>query len=304
MNKPDHAVVINNYAEFRDDVQAFADGKYNFLIIIGRTGLGKTETVQEIVGPGHLLFESQQSAWAFYRDVYRNSHATVIMDDVAVAFYRNSVCLSLLKQLTNTKPVKTLHWPTAQAGEDRAIPSAFDTRSQVVLITNDWDSVNEHIRAIEARAFIIVFDPTPEEVHFEVGRRGWFRDQEVYDFIWHYRRFISRPDMRAYQRIAEQKQAGRPWRKRALEMLIGDERLQQIAKLLYDPRFLSNKARAAEFVKRELGVRSTFYRLLREFRFYKCVNPNTKPPKLPTRNVESNGLPRIRRKIIRLRPIH
>ena len=86
-------------------------------------------------------------------------------------------------------------------------------------------------RTIESRAFIVVFDPSPEELHFEVGRRGWFRDQEVYNFFWEHRRFITRPDMRAYRRIAEQKHAGRPWRKRALEMLIGDKRMQEIAKL-------------------------------------------------------------------------
>ena len=286
MKKPDHAIVIDNYAEFRDDIQAFADGKYNFLIVIGRTGVGKTETVQEIVGPHHVLFESKPSAWGFYRELYRNRHATVIIDDVAVAFFRDSVCLSLLKQLTNTKPVKTLHWPTGQTGEDKAIPSAFDTESRVVLLTNDWESVNEHIRAIEGRAFIVVFDPTPEELHIEVGRRGWFHDQEVYDFIWEHRRFITRPDLRGYRRIAEQKQAGRPWHKRALEMLIGNKRLQQIALLLDDPRFKSNNERAAAFVEQGLGVRSTFFRLLQEFRWYNRVDPNAEPPKLPPRPVQ------------------
>ena len=82
---------------------------------------------------------------------------------------------------------------------------------------------------------------------------SWY-DQEVYDFIWQHRRFITRPDMRAYRRIAEQKRAGRPWHKRALEMLIGDKRLQEIAKLLADPQYTSNNQRAQAFVEQGYGV--------------------------------------------------
>jgi hypothetical protein len=287
MKKPDHAVVINNYDEFRAEIQTFADGKYNFAIVIGRTGLGKTETVREIVGPHHLLFESRPSGWGFFRDLYRDRHATVVMDDVAPAFYRDSVCLSLLKQLTETHKTKTLHWPTGQTGEDREIPSTFTTESRVILLTNDWASVNEHVRAVEGRAQIIVFDPTPEEVHFEVGRRGWFHDEEVYDFLWNLRRFITRPDMRAYRLLAEQKAAGRPWTKRGLEMLIGNMKLQQIAELLQDDRFGSNNERAAAFEGLGLGVRSTFFRLLRDFRWYHAVDPAADPPKL--RGTKANG---------------
>ncbi|WP_254508754.1 hypothetical protein [Anatilimnocola floriformis] len=47
--KPKHAVTIHTYKEFREDVRRFADGKFNFLIVIGTAGLGKTETVKEQV---------------------------------------------------------------------------------------------------------------------------------------------------------------------------------------------------------------------------------------------------------------
>jgi hypothetical protein len=160
-----------------------------------------------------------------------------------------------------------------------------------VLLTNQWQTIGEHVRAIESRACIIIFDPTPEEVHFEVGRRGWFYDQEIYDFVWEHRKFITRPDMRVYRRIAEQKQAGRPWHKRALEMLIGDQRMQAIAKLLDDPRFRSNNTRAEVFVAMGLGSRSTFYLLLKEFLRYPAVSPHAEPPKLRAANARLAGTP-------------
>ena len=278
--KPEHAIVVDNYEEFRDDVGTFAAGKFNFLIVIGRTGVGKTETVREIVGP-HLLFEGRPSAWGFYCQLFLFRHATVVMDDVSPAFYREPTCQSLLKALTETRRTKTLVWQTAAAGLGKAAPNAFHTESRVVVLSNEWATLNEHIRAIEGRAFIVVFEPTPEEVHFEVGRRGWFNDQEIYDFVWQYRRFITRPDMRAYRRIAEQKAAGRPWRKRALEMLIGDKRLREIAKLLDDSQYTSNSQRAAAFVEQGYGVRSVYYKLSKEFRWYERVDPNAEPPKLP-----------------------
>jgi hypothetical protein len=279
MKTPDHAILIDNYAEFRDDVRALADAKYNFLIVIGRTGVGKTEAVREMVGP-HVVFEGRPSAWGFYCQLYEFRHATVLLDDVSPQFYHDPTCQSLLKALTETRATKTLAWHTAAAGSDKAVPRSFETDSRVVVLTNGWETINEHIRAIESRAFIISFDPTPEELHFEVGRRGWFGDQEVYDFVWAHRRFITRPDMRAYRRIAEQKRAGRPWHKRALEMVIGDQRMLQIAKLLDDPRYESNNQRAAAFVEQGLGARSTFYSLLSEFRWYRCVSPDAEPPRL------------------------
>jgi hypothetical protein len=292
MKNPDHAIVIDNYAEFRDDVRAFDHGKYNFLIVIGRTGVGKTETLQEIIGP-HLVFGGQPTAWQMYQDIYHERPPTIVLDDVATRFFRDPTCQSFMKALTDTRPAKTLRWPTASAAKAGLDPS-FQTTTRVVLALNEWETVNEHVRAIEGRAFIVVFDPTPDELHHEVGRRGWFHDQEVYDFVWEHRRFITRPDMRAYRRIAEQKHAGRPWRKRALEMLIGDRRMQEIAKLLDDPRYESNNQRAAAFVEQGLGARSTFYQLLSDFRWYKAVSPDAEPPKLPAANVRHSDPPSIR----------
>lgn len=39
--KPAHSIRIDNFAEFREDVRRFAEGKYNFLIVLGNTGLCK-----------------------------------------------------------------------------------------------------------------------------------------------------------------------------------------------------------------------------------------------------------------------
>lgn len=151
-----------------------------------------------------------------------------------------------------------------------------------MILTNEWTrSISEHVRAIEGRANIFVFDPSPSEVFREVASRGWFHDEEVFRWIWEHRQFVIRPDMRLFHRIAEHKRAKRPWHKRALEMLIGNQRLIELAELLKDSRFPSNRKRAEEFASRGYGYgRSSFYQLLKEFRWYVEEDPPTEPPPL------------------------
>lgn len=86
--------------------------------------------------------------------------------------------------------------------------------------------------------------------------------------------------MRLYKKIAEQKAAGRPWRKRGLEMLIGDARLSCVAELLADPIYPSNRQRADAFTLKGYGGRTLYYELLREFRYYKTEDLQAVSPKL------------------------
>jgi hypothetical protein len=289
-SKPAHSIRIDNYQEFRDDIRRFAEGKYNALIVLGNTGLSKSETVKEMV-QHYLIYEGgNPTTFQFYCDLHRHIDDFVILDDVSSKFFRDHLTNSYLKQLTNTREIKSLRWPTSTLSEFTDPPNHFETRSRVVILTNEWESLNEHVRALEGRAYSIVFDPTPTEVHLEVGRRGWFRDQEVYDFVWEYRRLITKPDMRLYVKIAEQKRAGAPWRKRGLEMLIGDERMQRVAELLEDSNIASNKQRAVEFEKRGYGGRTTYYECLNFFRHYGAAKADQSPsPNLESLRIENQS---------------
>ena len=69
--KPEHAITVTTFAEFRDDVNAFADGRYNFMIVIGNNGLSKTETLQNAVD-NPLIVEGRPSAWNLYKLLHDN----------------------------------------------------------------------------------------------------------------------------------------------------------------------------------------------------------------------------------------
>lgn len=268
-SRPCHSIRINNYKEFREDIQRFAEGKHNALIVLGNTGIGKSEAIRKALSHKLIYEGGEPSAFQFYCDLYEHRDGFVILDDVSPKFFMDHNTNSYLKILTNTVLRKTMGWPTSKLGPSSDPPNHFETQSRVVILTNEWKSINEHVRAIEGRFFSIRFEPDATEVHLEIARGGWFYDQEVYDFIWSYLPLITKPDMRYYVKIAEQKQAGAHWRKRGLEMLIGDERMQRVAELLEDQALSSNKQRAIEFVSRGYGARSTFYECLKHFENYR-----------------------------------
>lgn len=280
-NPPAHAINIDNYAEYRDDIRRFVENKYNFLLVIGATGISKTETLKEMIWGTPLHYEGgEPTPYQFYVDLAHSIDEFVILDDVSPKFYKHHLTNSYLKVLTNTQIEKTLRWPTKTLSENTDPPNIITTTSRVIILANDWHTSSPHVRALEGRAMSILFKPTPTEVHFEVGRRGWFKDQEVYDFVWENRKWITTPDMRVYKKIEEQKKAGANWKKRGLQMLIGDDKLQRVADLLADPSLTSNKARSAKFVELGYGGRTLFYDCLKEFEYYKKVDETAEPPKL------------------------
>lgn len=288
MGRPEHCNTITNYQEFRDEIQRFADGHYQCLLVIGGPGLGKSEAVKSTLKNYLSIEGGEPTPFQFYKDCYDHRGQPIVLDDVSPKFYKDYNTNSYLKILTNSKRVKTLGWHTA-ALDGTDYPTSFKTTSKVVILANDWDDASPHMKALGSRAQVIIFDPSPAEVHLEIARGGWFHDNEVYEYVWARRRLITRPDMRLYKKLQEQKNAGAPWKKRGLELLIGDARLQKVAELLQDKTLTSNKQRCDAFMKLGLGGRTLFYELLSEFRFYKIEDDeNIVPPKLPPKPPESD----------------
>ena len=62
------------------------------------------------------------------------------------------------------------------------MPAKFTTAARVVIISNDWKTLNRNVVALEDRGFVVVFDPAAEEVHREAGR--WFREDEPAVYEW------------------------------------------------------------------------------------------------------------------------
>ena len=130
----------------------------------------------------------------------------MVIDDVD-SLYADRAAVRLLKALCQTDGRKTLAWESdAPALRREGIPRRFSTSSRVLIIANDWRTLDVNVTALEDRGHLLSFTPTPLEVHRHTA--GWFWDQEVFDWIGANLHHIGRPSMRLYHAAWEQKQAG------------------------------------------------------------------------------------------------
>ena len=57
----------------------------------------------------------------------------------------------------------------ARSLERQGIPGEFTTRSRVVIISNDWKTLNKHVAALQDRGHVLLFEPDAAEVHKKAG---------------------------------------------------------------------------------------------------------------------------------------
>src|SRR5262249_30208156 len=153
----------------------------NLLTIIGGPGLGKSRLFQDAVGPDACLISGSSTAFGLYCTAFEHRHRHLLLDDVD-NFFRDRVAVQLLKSLCQTDDVKALCWNSAAPTlKCRGVPRKYTTRSKVAVLTNDWPTSDANLAALLDRGHVILFEPSPLEVHLKVAE--WFPDQQVYDFI-------------------------------------------------------------------------------------------------------------------------
>src|SRR5713226_4022568 len=130
--------------------------------------------------PG-LLDRRPGYPFGIYLQAYEHRHKPIVLDDVD-GLYADRLGIRLLKALGQTEQTKTLSWQTAAPTLARSgIPRQFTTTSRIALVGNDWRTLNADVAALEDRGHLLLFEPTPLEVHRQAAR--WFWDQEVFDFV-------------------------------------------------------------------------------------------------------------------------
>ncbi|MEX2217053.1 MAG: hypothetical protein WD768_23275 [Phycisphaeraceae bacterium] len=261
---PANTITITTYAELRRQISAFASCIYTFVIVIGTAGLGKTRVIKQAMADRkHLYLDNHATPFGLYEALYQHRDEPVILDDLD-HIHRDPATLRLLKALCNTELVKNVSWLSKHrliGDRPGQIPASFTTSSPVCLLTNQWSTANEHVKAVENRAIVLHFAASVQEVHQEVSR---FNSQirTVFDFIGQHQGLIRTPSIRQYV-LGEQLRQANPetWRALLLESLGVDERIRMIALLTDDQAFPTEKARAQAFVDAGLGSQATYYRV-------------------------------------------
>jgi hypothetical protein len=143
---------------------------------------------------------------------------------------------------------------------DGDVPSSFATTSSVILIANEWRSLNPNVRALEDRAIILHFDPPNEEVHRQVGQ--WFDDPEVYGFLGQFISAIPAVSMRHYRKGSQLRRAGLgDWRNSLLKMAIPDSRAAWFITVQHDSELRTEQQRVDRFIAATQSCRATYFRI-------------------------------------------
>lgn len=271
---PDHALKVTEYEEFRQIVKTWVDGNLELLTILGNAGIGKSETVvrsmNENLGPEGRrwkLHKGKASPLFIYSTTYRYRLRPMVLDDVD-SLLDNKDTVSVLKCLCDTKPVKRVEWGSHHPSfsKKQGLPTSFEAISPVCIIANSWETLNKNITALQDRGMLLYFAPSAMEVHREVGRAGWFDDQEVFEFIGRNLYLIVRPSFRFYINAKKLKDGGLEWKSMILRTIENetDPKTLMVARLLADPRYDKLKApeaaRERAFEKMGGGSRATYHR--------------------------------------------
>ena len=95
--------------------------------------------------------------------------------------------------------------PTPGASSRQGIPREFTTKSRVAIISNDWQTLNKNVAALQDRGHVLLFQPMAAEVHQMAGT--WFDDQEIYGWFATNLHRVREPSLRHYVRAKELRRA-------------------------------------------------------------------------------------------------
>lgn len=247
---------VTTYERLDQYLQAFAKGHFHLLILIGNGGLAKSRSVRAALGGKGCWIEGNATPFGMYVKLYRHRDEFVVIDDVD-GLYAERSGVRLLKCLCQTEEEKTVAWHSDARGLERqGVPREFTTRSRVVIISNDWKTLNKNVAALQDRGHVLFFQPTAAEVHRQAG--VWFDDPEIYDWFAANLHRVQQPSLRHYVRARELKAAGMDW-----TVVLADEavnpRARLAAELLASPQYGSTAERVQAFVEQGGGCRATFF---------------------------------------------
>lgn len=265
---PREVIRLTTYAHLDLYLSKFARGELGLVLLLGRHGTGKSESVRHTLSvpdgassPGKraLYVEGHMQPFGLYRQLWEYRDQAVVLDDLD-RLYADADCVRLLKPLCNTVRERRLHWLTNLTMNDGHVPSSFTTSSSVILIANEWKSLNPNVRALEDRAIILHFCPPNEEVHHNVDK--WFTDPEVYEFLGKLLPMVPAISMRHYCKGSQLRRAGlADWRTSLLQMVMPDGRVACVIAMQHDPALRSEAERAERFTAMTGASRATYFRI-------------------------------------------
>jgi len=247
---------LSTYERLEEYLRAFAQGHFHLLILVGGAGLAKSRSVRAALEGEGCWIEGNATPFGMYARLYRHRDQFVVIDDVD-ALYADRSGVRLLKCLCQTEEEKSVAWHSdARSLERQGIPREFTTKSRVVIISNDWKTLNRNVAALQDRGHVLLFQPGAAEVHKKAGT--WFDEREIYEWFAANLHRVREPSLRHYVRARELKAAGMDWTE-VLAAAAENPRARLAAELLASDAYGSTAARVKAFIEKGGGCRATFF---------------------------------------------
>jgi hypothetical protein len=147
--RPHKALRLTTYERLEEYLRAFAQGHFHLVILVGERGLSKTRAVRAVLGAQQICWiEGNATPFGMYVKLYQHRDQFVVIDDVD-ELYADRRGVRLLKCLCQTEEEKSIGWHSdARNLVWRGIPREFTTKSRVIIISNDWKTLNKNVDAL------------------------------------------------------------------------------------------------------------------------------------------------------------
>ena len=262
---PSGTETVRTYAEYGQIVEAFFQGNYQLLIVVGQPGLAKSHEFEQRAGRRGHLIKGWTAPLQAYIEAYRHRDQPMVFDDAEVLWKRPGGRI-LIRSLTEHRTRKLVQWKsTTKDLAKQAVPQSFYTISKVAIVANRFAFGGEEEReAVLDRGHLIYFDPTPVEIHNRIA--DWFWDQEIYDYLGERLIMLDRPSVRTYIKAWERKQAGGDWKKLIQDVFCHDNATKLVQILEGDAECNNVDDRVGKFIAQSGMSRATYFNLKRKFR--------------------------------------
>jgi hypothetical protein len=255
-DRPHKVLHVTTYRRLEEYLAAFAAGHLNLLILVGAGGLAKSRSVRRVLGGEGCWIEGNATPFGMYVKLYHHRDQPVVIDDVD-ALYADRSGVRLLKCLCQTEGEKGVAWHSdARSLERHGIPREFVTKSRVIIISNDWKTLDKNVAALQDRGHVLLFAPGAAEVHAQAAT--WFDDAEIHAWFGANLHRVREPSMRHYVRARELKAAGMDW----TDVLAAEDenpRARLAAEVMASQAYASTAERVRAFVEQGGGCRATFF---------------------------------------------
>jgi hypothetical protein len=193
-------MIIKTYKELSFFVNMFKNGHADLLIIESRGGLGKSRLAEEILKDKiYLKILSHITPMQLYIMGFKFRDLPILIDDVDCLLY-NEQNISLLKMFCETREVKRVSWlSTCGILREQGVPLSYETKSKVLILTNDFRVLSKKLGALQDRGWYIQFNPTDEKILNKIKEIKGYCDfnlnndeiNKVYDLIEKYSSFCK-----------------------------------------------------------------------------------------------------------------